>query len=75
MRKQMKSVFANESGQESLLERRSVDRARRQLTSNERLRVCPRSSRWYSTLGRYYIVDERDTLVAWGIEDIDDLYQ
>jgi hypothetical protein len=71
----MRSLCENESVQESLHERRTIGRIHRQLSSSERLRVCPRNSRWYSTLGRYYVVDERNTLLVWGIEDINDLQE
>lgn len=55
-------------------ERRRIEHARRKLTDGEKLRVCRQDSRWRSDLGRYYIVDHHNMLVAWGIEDIDDLH-
>jgi hypothetical protein len=44
------------------------------LPEHDRLRKCRPTSRWYNELGRYYVVDDRNTLVAWGIEDLEELH-
>ena len=55
-------------------ERYSMRKAQSKLPNNERLHKCRRKSRWYHELGRYYIVDDRNTLVAWEIEDLEELH-